>query len=87
MEGPKEVYELGLCLEKLMNATAVALKDGFQPGQDVVVILGSVISDLAVAIGGIQELPADFKADPALSAMAIVNPCVRGVKALLESKK
>lgn len=83
MSAPKEVYEVGKCLQTLLEKIAEQLKDGAQL-EDIVIILTSVFPDLSKAVAGIQELPEDFVLDPIESSLALINPIALGAKAFLK---
>lgn len=54
---PKETYELEQGIVKFVAACKAALDDGFQPGQDLPMILTAAIATLLPAIDGVQKLP------------------------------
>lgn len=60
-KGEKATYEFANGLGKLGLALAVALKDGFQPLKDLVVIAKSAIADLVPVLHDISQLDDDFK--------------------------
>jgi len=84
---PKEVTEVGLALKQILEATAVALGDGFQPGNDIPVIMSSAFGSLVNAISGIQEIGAEVKESPLLSILGAIIPVAEGIEALLKVKK
>ena len=84
---PKETYEVGYALGEMIRAIGAALKDGFQPGQDIPVIITSAIANLASAINGLDELPEEFVQEPVKAAVAIIAPLGDGVQDLLKSLK
>lgn len=62
---PKEAHELAAGLEKFAMAVKAALKDGFQPGQDIPPVLSSAIVDLIPAMQGVEVVKDELKAMPA----------------------
>ncbi len=60
-EVAKEVYELGVGLDKMVGAVQHALKDGWQPGQDIPVLLTSAMTDLVPAIQGAEKIAEEAK--------------------------
>lgn len=61
VEVTKEFAELWEGLAEIVKASKVALKDGFQPGQDLPVIAAQAFGSLTKAIGGLDQLPAEAK--------------------------
>lgn len=55
-EVAKETYELGVGVDKFIGAVKQALADGFQPGQDIPVVLSAAIADLVPAIQGAEKI-------------------------------
>jgi len=58
---PKETQELSEGLIKFIKVVKAALADGFQLGQDGSVIIGSIMTDLAPALSGIDSIPEEVK--------------------------
>lgn len=65
LELPKEVSELAAGLATFAVHAIKAVKDGFQPGQDLPVLLAAAIADLVPALNGVERLPAELKEDKA----------------------
>lgn len=59
----KEADELMVAIAAITKATKVALKDGFQPGQDLPAIVTVAFSQLLTAIDGIDKLPEEAKSE------------------------
>jgi len=57
----KEAYELGMGIAKTITAIQSALKDGWQPGQDLPVLMQALMADLVPAIQGIEKLADESK--------------------------
>lgn len=79
----KETAELLEGLTKFAVAMKAALKDGFQVGQDLPVILTSALGDLAPALQGVDQIPAEVKASKEFAAAVAlgVNELVHALKA------
>lgn len=60
---PKEAYELEQGIVKFVAACKAALDDGFQPGQDLPVLLTAAIASLMPAIDGVHKLPEEVLGD------------------------
>jgi hypothetical protein len=70
VEVTKEMYELGKGVAVIVDAVMAAVKDGFQPGQDLPVIAVKAFGEMA-AIEGIDKIGAEMKEDPAAFATAM----------------
>lgn len=70
VEVSKEAHELGEGIQKFVKAARQALADGWQPGQDLPVILSSALSDLAPALQGAEKIAAE-QADKQAFANAV----------------
>lgn len=68
---PKETAEFGMSLEKFVGHVRQALADGWQPTQDLPVILASAVADLGMGMVGMQGAIAEGKASPAKVAQAL----------------
>ena len=55
----KEAHELGEGLQKFVSSTRQALADGWQPGQDLPVVLASALEHLIPAIQGAEKIGAE----------------------------
>lgn len=55
----KEAYELGQGVFKFLSDVQKALADGWQPGQDVPLILSAALADLVPAMQGVEKLGAE----------------------------
>jgi len=87
IETPKEITEVGEALEGILEATASALKDGFQAGQDIPTIVIASIANLSTAIAGVQKIPEEVKSDPVMSTIGALVPVSKGIKALINKEK
>lgn len=63
VEVSKEAYELSTGVKNCILSIRKALKDGWQPGQDMPVIFQAVIADLVPAVQGIDSLSLESKED------------------------
>ena len=61
IEVTKEAYELGLALLEIVKAARIALKDGFQAGQDVPTIVMQSLPHLLKGVEGVDKLPEEAK--------------------------
>lgn len=79
----KETAELLEGLTKFAVAVKAALKDGWQPGADLPVILTSALGDLAPALQGMESVPAEVKQSKEFAAAVAlgVNDLVHALKA------
>lgn len=68
----KEAYELGQGLAKFLKATKQALADGWQPGQDLPVLMAAAVTELVPALQGVEQLDDEAKADKQAFTMALV---------------
>ena len=84
---PKEIYEVGTCIQNILVNTGKALQDGWQPSQDLPVILSSAFVGLIAAIEGCQNIPEEFSTLPLASSMAIILPVAAGVDEMLTTLK
>lgn len=87
VESPKEILEVGIALGAILRATGEALKDGFQPGEDLPVIITSAIAHLGQAIQGVNEVGNEFKEMPVHASLGLINPIMVGVAELIKLKK
>jgi len=71
VEVPKELNEVRKALVKVIQVSKEALKDGFQPGQDLPTIAISSYQDLILALQGFNEIPAEVKTDLGSSVKCI----------------
>lgn len=62
-EVSKETYEMGMALAKMVEAIKDALADGWQPGQDLPVLITAVIGNIAQIAQGVAAAPAEQKED------------------------
>lgn len=63
LEVAKETYEIGQAVSALLKNAKEALKDGFQPGQDLPEIITKSLNDLFVGISGIEKISGEAKED------------------------
>lgn len=61
LEVSKETMELCQGLAKVVQNVKQALADGWSPGQDLPVILTTVIADLVPALQGVEQIPAELQ--------------------------
>jgi len=61
---PKELYEVLQALNKVVEVSIEALKDGFQPESDIPAIVLQSAKDMMVAMSGIDQIPSEFSEDP-----------------------
>jgi hypothetical protein len=61
----KETYEMGQALASLVGAIKKALEDGWQPGQDIPVIISAMIAELGKITKGLQGARSEMEAYPA----------------------
>ena len=71
VEVSKEIYEAGQGLGKFVRAMRGALKNGWQPGEDLPVAMQHAMSDLVPALNGITEVKAEVDEDKAAAARAV----------------
>jgi hypothetical protein len=79
----KEAYELGQGVAKFVGALAKALKDGWQVGSDLPVVVAATLGDLVPALQGVEKLPAEAMAETGPFATALflgVADCVKAVR-------
>lgn len=60
-EVTKETYELGQGIDNFIGALQTALKDGWQVGQDLPVVLTAAIGHLVPAMQGAEQIGAETK--------------------------
>ena len=56
----KEVYELGQGVAGFVTAVSQALKDGWQIGQDIPVVMSAALTQLVPALQGVEQIPAEY---------------------------
>jgi len=61
----KEAHELAEAVKKLIIAVKEAVKDGFQPGMDIPVILAPNLPALLAGVDGLDKLGDELKEDKA----------------------
>ena len=66
LELPKEAYELFDGTYKIVEIIKTALDDGWQPTEDLPAIVTQSIMELPKMITGLDQLPKEFKDDPAM---------------------
>lgn len=79
----KETSELLEGLTKFAITVKGALKDGWQVGQDLPVVLASALGDLAPALQGMEAIPLEVKQSKEFAAAVAlgVNELVHALKA------
>lgn len=83
-DAPKETHEVGKAIAGLMKNYKVAVADGFQVGQDAPAILMGSFNELMAAIDGVDQIGAEFKADPVNAAMGALVPLAEGISELVK---
>lgn len=68
VEVPKATYELEEAARKCLVTIFKALADGWQPMQDIPVLVRAVLSDLVPVVGNVKAVEAELKAHPAAMA-------------------
>ena len=86
MEVPKECYELGLAVKKLLIEVKKANADGFQAAQDIPQIILASLQDLMKGIEGVDKVGAEYKEAPVEAVMAVLAPVMDGVVVLLKKE-
>ncbi len=71
IEVSKELVELGEGIANFLKTVKGALDDGFQPGDDVSEIIGSLLRDLIPALQGVEDIDDELKENPQAFANAI----------------
>lgn len=71
LEVAKEAHELVQGVIELIKAVKEAMKDGFQVGQDLPVIVAAAVQKLPPAIEGVDKLGEELK-EPGAFAKAMV---------------
>jgi len=79
VEMSKEMNELLVGVADVVGAVKQAMADGWQPGQDLPVIVMSAIAILPPAIQGVDQIKGEFAEDKA----AFVAACSDGVGAII----
>lgn len=83
----EKAYEVGQCLVSIVSKAKAALADGFQPGQDIPVILAGSVADLLKIIGDMGSLPAESKENAGAFRKALVLSADDIAGVLLEGPK
>lgn len=73
----KETIELMDGLAKFVGAVKTALKDGWQPGSDLPVLLSSTITDLVPALDGIDKVKEELLKEKAAFVRALTIGSVK----------
>jgi hypothetical protein len=81
VEVSKEMHELVKGLANIVRAAKLSLKDGFQPGQDLPLVLVAAVSELPVMVAGLDQLPSEAKSETA----AFIQAAVLGAGELVEA--
>lgn len=74
---------LGAAIGNIMTATATALKDGWQPGQDLPAIATVALTSLLGAAAELKNIATDAKATPFKFGKGVMNPILDGIEALV----
>lgn len=69
---PKNSYELGQHLAKFVNAVKLALKDGFQAGNDMPPLMLAAYKELVPAVDNVKGVGDDIKAEGIATAQAFL---------------
>lgn len=72
----KESYELAQGVVKMLSAVKGALADGWQPGQDLPVVVSAVIADLVPAVQGMDQVGVESKEDEKAFVNAFTHSAV-----------
>lgn len=84
VEVAKEAYELGEGLASMVLAVKDALKDGFQPGQDLPAVVTAAFTKLVPAVEGMDKLDDELKEDAKAFLDALYLSLGKGVAELLK---
>jgi hypothetical protein len=82
----KEGYELMQGVAKFVGALALALKDGWQMGSDLPVVVAATLGDLVPALQGVEKLPAEAVGETGPFAMGMLVGVADIVKAVRGGK-
>lgn len=66
----KEMYEVFQAVGMIVDAAKAALKDGWQPGTDIPMVLMAAMPALGTAIQGMDKIPVEMKEDLSSFLMA-----------------
>lgn len=69
----KETHEVFDALAEIVRQAKLALKDGFQPGQDIPAIVLGSFNKLTVALDGMGKVPADLKGNTPAFIQAVAT--------------
>lgn len=69
---PKETYELFNGLFKVVSTIKESLADGWDPSIDIPVIITKSLVELSSMVQGVDQIPVEFKNDPATFVKAAV---------------
>jgi hypothetical protein len=81
---PKEIHEIGEAVKSILESSTLALKDGWQPGQDIPVIMTTAFASLMSAVEGIQKVPSEISEAPILSFVGSLLPIAEGIQTLMK---
>lgn len=84
LEVPKEMYEVGEGVKTILVAIANAIKDGWQPAQDIPPILASSFSALMLAVEGCTNIPEEIEAMPVTAIKGAVLPITDGIEEMIK---
>lgn len=70
----KEAHDIGSGLFKIQKAAKEALSDGWQPGQDLPIILTTAMSEMLEMLSGIDKVPGEWSEDNAAFMKAFMIP-------------
>lgn len=87
IELPRETMEIGEALASMVDSTALALADGWQPGADIPAILLSSITKLGSALVGIDQTPTEFRENPVKASMAVALPIAQSLESVFKVLK
>lgn len=73
-EVSKEAYELSSGLKKAIEDVQKALADGWQPGQDLPVMLQALMMDIVPAVQGVDKMGAEMVEDTEAFVTAFLLP-------------
>lgn len=74
IEVQKESYELAKALYEIVKVSKKALSDGWQPGEDIPMILTQSLSHLLPAVDGMDKVSAEYMEDKAAFLRSMMIP-------------
>jgi hypothetical protein len=80
VEVAKEMYELGMGLAQVIDAVKQAMADGWQPGQDIPVIVVQAIAIIPPALAGVDQIKNELSEDKGAFISAVALPIADIIK-------